>query len=93
MRNRIFHILNIVTLIIIVPVSLLAWFGNAMSQVSYPGIDFAIMTTYVWWGAFYWIQLSRKETVWRVAWFLISLGVLSYWMAGGGASFWNLIFE
>nr|WP_255437522.1 hypothetical protein [Thalassobacillus sp. CUG 92003] len=74
-------------------VNLLGWFGNAMSQVTYSSINFAITTTYVWWGAFYLIQYSRKESAWRVVWFLISIGVLFYWMAGGGASFYNAFVE
>ncbi|TGB03654.1 hypothetical protein [Halobacillus salinus] len=89
MKGKLFHILNIIVLILMSAVCLLAWFGNAMSQVTYTSINFAIMTTYVWWGAFYWIQFSRKETAWRVIWFVISIGVVFYWMSGGGATFYN----
>ncbi|MYL71600.1 hypothetical protein GLW00_12100 [Halobacillus litoralis] len=91
MKGKRFHAMNIILLMIISAAGLLAWFGNAMSQVTYSSINFAIMTTFVWWGVFYWIQFSRKETTWRVVWFLISFGTLLYWMAGGGASFYNLI--
>lgn len=90
MKGKWFHILNITVLIIISAVGLLGWFGNAMSQVTYPSINFAISTTFVWWGIFYLIQSLKKQNTWRTVWFLISLGALSYWMAGGGASLYNL---
>ena len=90
MKSKLFHVLNVTVLVLISAAGLLAWFGNAMSQVTYSSINFAIMTTFVWWGIFYWIQFSRKGLAWRVAWFLVSLGALFYWMAGGGASLYNL---
>ncbi|KGX92054.1 hypothetical protein N781_02415 [Pontibacillus halophilus JSM 076056 = DSM 19796] len=90
MKGKWFHVLNIIVLIIISVVGVLGWFGNAMSQVTYPSINFAIGMTFVWWGIFYWIQYSKKDTAWRTVWFLISFGALFYWMAGGGASLYNL---
>ncbi|WP_226577713.1 hypothetical protein [Halobacillus litoralis] len=93
MKGKLFHILNITVLILMSAVNLLGWFGNAMSQVTYTSINFAIVTTYVWWGAFFWLQLSRRETAWRVVWFLISIIFLFYWMSGGGASLYYSFFR
>jgi len=94
MRNWIFHSLNIIVLIIfIVPFNLFAWFGNAMSAVSSPGVNFSLITTFVWWGAFYFIQFRKEKNTWRITWFIISLIVLGYWMFGGGFSLWNFMFD
>ncbi|MCC4721849.1 hypothetical protein [Salinicoccus sp. RF5] len=93
MKNWHVHGLNIIVLVAISVFGLLALFGNAMSAVSSPSINFAVYTSFLWWGIFYGIQFLMQNNIWRVTWFLISLIVLWFWISGGGASFWNMMFE
>ncbi|WP_271399376.1 hypothetical protein [Salinicoccus roseus] len=93
MKNWYIHGLNIIVLVAMSVFGLFALFGNAMSAVSSSSINFAVYTSFLLWGIFYGIQLLKKSNIWRVTWFLVSLIVLWYWLFGGGASFWNMVFE
>lgn len=93
MKTWYIHGLNIIVLVAMSVFGLFALFGNAMSAVSSPSINFAVYTSFVWWGIFYVIQFLKRATVWKFIWFFVSLIILWYWLSGGGASFWNLVFE
>jgi len=91
MKRWIFHGLNMIVLMGIAVIGLFALFGAGMSAGTYPGIHFAVFTTFVWWGIFYLIQYIKEKNAWRITWFIISLIFLWNWMGGGGASVWNWI--
>lgn len=93
MKNWHLQVLNIVVFLMMAAFGLLALFGNAMSAVSSPGVTFAVYTAFLWWIVFYVIQFLSKTVIWKITWFFISLVVLWFWMFGGGAWFWELVFE
>ncbi|MFD2658146.1 hypothetical protein [Gracilibacillus thailandensis] len=92
MRGWIFHSLNIIILLLMSVFNLFAWFGNALSAVSTPGISIVFGVSYILWGIFYVIQSLKNTNIWRITWFLISLIVLWYWEFGGGTTLYNFLF-
>jgi len=92
MKSWYFHTLNIIVLVFISAFGLLALFGNAMSEVSSPGVNFAVYTSFLWWGIFYVIQFLKQTNTWKVIWFFTGLVVLLYWISGGGSSFFTFFF-
>ena len=86
LSKKVFHIYNIIILLLLLSFNALALFGAGMSQDGiYPYMWLITGISLVSWVIFYIVQYIRPNKVWRISWFLIMVIFLLFWETGLGA--------
>ncbi|TDQ32173.1 hypothetical protein EV213_13219 [Aureibacillus halotolerans] len=94
MNKKAFHILNIVTLLILLTLNLLLIIAAGMSEGEQilPYL-ISVALSFVIWGTFYRIQFTKANTTWKVVWFCLMIVILYFWQTGLGMFISNAIFR